>query len=128
MRGENLTAAHQRAAGIRPRPGKSKPSPAAVAAAKLPTETMDEASLRLQIARADTEELDRQKRQLDLDVARGALVTKEAAVDLAQAAVLRVVQILDLLPERARDLGRPVSPEDLDALIRAARQEIAAGG
>jgi hypothetical protein len=127
MRGENLTAAHQRSAGIRPRPGKSRPSPAAVVAAKRPDESMDEASLRLQIARADTEELDRQKRQHDLDLARGAVVTKEQAVDLAQAAVLRVVQILDLLPEKVRDLGHPPTPEDLEAIIRAARQEISGG-
>lgn len=129
-KGEHLDRSHQSLAGMRPRPGR-RPSAAAVASAKLPGETMDEASLRLQIARADTEELDRAKRALELDVARGELVTKSEAVDLAQEAVLRVVQILDMLPERMRArLPAHLHPacDEMDAIIREARAAVAAGG
>lgn len=126
-KGEHLTRAHQSLAGMRPRPGRG-PSRKEVEAQRLPTETMDEATLRLQIARADTEELDRKKRQLELDRARGELVTKDEAVDLAQAAVLRVCQVLDLLPERLRDLGRQITLDDVDDAIRNARAEIAKAG
>lgn len=102
-----------------------------VEAARIPGETLDEATLRLQRARADTEELDRQKRQLDLDVANGKLISKNEATDLAQAAVLRVCQILDLIPERLRDRLPPSLYHicaELDDVIRQARTEIAAGG
>lgn len=129
-KGEHLTRSHQSAAGMRPRPGRSKPSTATAEKARRPGETLDEATLRLQVARADTEELDRQKRELDLAVARGALVTKDEAVDIAQAAVLRVCQVLDLIPERLRDRA-PTCPAEipaiLDEIIREARAQVASG-
>ena len=110
-------------------PRTSKPNPGKVAAeAEANGETLDQATLRLQRARADTEELDRQKRQLELDRARGLLVEKDEAVDLAQAAVLRVCQVLDLLPERLRDRLDPNDHhvcEVVDEVIREARTEVA---
>jgi len=129
-KGEHLTKAHQSAAGMRPRPGRG-PSKKAVAAVMAVTgETLEEATLRLQRARADTEELDRAKRQLELDVAAGKLVSRERAVDLAQQAVLRVCAILDLIPERLRD-ALPThlhqACDYLDDVIRHARQEVARG-
>lgn len=131
--GENFTRAHQMAAAQRPRTSRGNKNKSSANAkpsvdplvSRISGETMEEASLRLQQARADTEELDRQKRELELARERGALVSKEEAVDLAQAAVLRVCQVLDLLPERLRDLGRPVTLDDVDDAIRAARAEIA---
>jgi hypothetical protein len=128
-KGEKLTQAHQTSAAMRPRPGR-KPSKQAVEAQRMSGETMDQATLRLQVARADTEELDRAKRDLELRQARGDLVTKDEAVDLAQAAVLRVCQILDLLPERLRDRSPTISAEILvaiDEIIRDARTQVASG-
>jgi hypothetical protein len=123
--GSNLTKEHQQSAGRKLRPKRIPKK--AVAAAQLSDETFDEAALRYQRARADTTELEREKRQLELDVARGKLVTRDEAVDLAQAAVLRVVAILDRLPERARDLGHAPSPEELEAIILECRSEVARG-
>lgn len=121
-RGEHLSRSHQIAAALLPRPGSLKAE-----AVRKPGESLDEATLRLQVARADTEELDRQKRELELRKARGELVTKEEAVDLAQAAVLRVCQILDLIPERLRDRLPPelhAACDHLSDVIHEARTEI----
>lgn len=132
--GENLTRGHQTRVGSRPRPGKIGAKGVAKTEieeqARINGESLDEATLRLQVARADTEELDRQKRQLELDKAKGLLVTKDEAVDLAQQAVLRVVAILDLLPERLRDRLDPEHYEAcdiLDDIIRQARSDVADG-
>ena len=129
-RGANLTDEHQRAAAMRPRPGQPGKTVRAAQLIRLSNETLDEAILRLQIAKADTEELDKAKRQLDLDVAQGRLITIEEAVDTAQAAVLRVCQILDLIPERLRDRLQPAERhicEILDEIIHSARAEVADG-
>ena len=122
-RGKHLTRSHQVASAMAPRPIRAS----RVEAERKPGETLDEATLRLQVARADTEELDRQKRELELRKARGEVVTKEEAVDLAQAAVLRVCQILDLLPERLRDRLPPelhAACDHLADVIHEARTEV----
>ena len=129
--GEHLSKSHQTRVGSRPRPGRigvGGMRQAAIEEQRKPGETLDEATLRLQVARADTEELDRQKRQLELDKLRGAVVSKEDAVDLAQQAVLRVVAILDMIPEQLRDRLDPSHHfvcEILDALLRDARTKVA---
>lgn len=122
-RGDHLTRSHQVASAMAPRPVKASRAELQ----RKPGESLDEATLRLQVARADTEELDRQKRELELRKARGEVVTKEEAVDLAQAAVLRVCQILDLIPERLRDRLPPelhAACEHLSDVIHEARTEI----
>lgn len=114
----------ERAARMAPR------APRGAAKEKRPNETLDEATLRLQRARADTEELDRAKRQLELDKAQGLLVSKEEAVDITQQALLIVCQIFDMLPERLRDRLDPSQHnvcEILDDIIREARTEVANG-
>lgn len=116
-------------AGMQPRPGRKSSAKVQALAASLPPsdESLEEATLRLQRARADTEELDKAKRQWDLDVAKGKYITKEAATDLAQAAVLRVCQILDIIPERLRDRLPPAQHGVCDVLaevIYQARQEV----
>lgn len=121
--------AHQVMAGMMPRPGRGGSAKVQALAASLPPsdESLEDATLRLQRARADTEELDKAKRQWDLDVARGKYITKEAATDLAQAAVMRVCQILDIIPERLRDRLPPAQHGVCDALaevIYQARQEV----
>lgn len=91
-------------------------------------ESLDAATLRLQIARANTEELDQQKRQLELDKAKGALVSKDAAVDLAQACLLRAATVFDMLPERLRDRLDPSLHhvcDVVDEIIRDCRTEVA---
>ena len=103
-------------------------SPRGAAKEKRPNESLDEATLRLQIARADTEELDRQKRQIEIDKAKGLLVSKEAAVDLAQQALLRASQVFDMLPEKLRDKLEPSQHylcEIVDDIIRECRSEVA---
>lgn len=109
-------------------PRGSARSAVALAATLPPSdESLEDATLRLQRARADTEELDKAKRQWDLDVAKAKYVTKEAATDLAQAAVLRVCQILDIIPERLRDRLPSAQHGVCDALaevIYQARQEV----
>lgn len=100
-RGAHLTSAHQTSAAMRPR--ARKPSAREAEQAMEPGETMDQASLRLQRARADTEELDRAKRQLELDIASGALIPKERAVDVARGAIYRLCALMEQIPERMRD-------------------------
>lgn len=130
-KGSHLDHTHQVRSGMAPRPGRvTKAKADLVAVAEANGESLEEATLRLQRARADTEELDKRKRQIDIDVMTGRLITKDHAVDLAQKAVLRVVQILDLIPERLRDLLPPSAGEycdTLDTLIKEARKEIADG-
>lgn len=130
-KGSHLDRKHQILAGMAPRPGRTRKAKADIAAeAEANGESLEEATLRLQRARADTEELDKRKRQIDIDIMTGRLITKDHAVDLAQKAVLRVVQILDLIPERLRDMLPPSAGEYCDALdtiIKEARKEIADG-
>ena len=152
--GDNLDSKHQSRVGSRPRPGrigakhKSKERILAEAPPPDPTEdleitdgvmsinqeTLDAATLRLQIARANAQEEDAAKKRIELDALRGKMMTKEQAVDLSQAAVLAVVAILDLLPERIRmriDAGAMLSRDEfcaiLDDEIREARQKVADG-
>lgn len=124
--GKNLDRTHQRKAGSRPR--VRIPGPSDIV--RDPNETLDAAVLRYQQARADTEQLDAAKRQLELDLARGKLLTIEEHVDQGQAAMQRVCQLLDLLPERLR--GK-LSPEQcpilsfLEDIIHQARIDVADG-
>ena len=153
-RGENLDHKHQVRSATKPRPSKlgargmKKSRVLAEAPPPDPTEdleikdgvmtidqeTLDAATLRLQIARANAQEEDAAKKRIELDALRGKMMTKEQAVDLAQAAVLAVVAILDLLPERIRmriDAGATMARDEfcaiLDDEIREARQKVADG-
>lgn len=129
-KGEHLDRAHQQRSSLLPRPGSLKPSAGRAERERQDDESLEDATLRLQVARADTEELDRQKREMELGQARGLLVTKEEAIDLAQAAVLRVCQILDLIPEKLRDKLAPdqyAACDFLDQIITDARTEVANG-
>lgn len=129
-KGEHLDRAHQQRSSLMPRPGGLKPSSARAERERQEDESLEDATLRLQIARADTEELDRQKREMELDQARGLLITKEESVDIGQEAVLRVCQILDLLPERLRDKLTPDQYcvcDFLEQIIIDARTDIASG-
>ena len=131
-RGENLDRTHQVNAGKRPRAGRigAKGAPKEVIE-ELATqfgESLDAATLRLQIAKANTQELEETKRRQDLEVARGLLVSKADAVDLAQACLLRAATVFDMLPERLRDRLDPSLHHvcDLvDDIIRECRQEVA---
>ena len=100
-RGQNLTNEHQRKAAMAPRP--RKPTQASAARNRKPKETMEEASLRLQPLVRTLEELDKEKRQLEIDQKRGLLILKEEAVDLAQAAIMEACKVFDLFPEQVRD-------------------------
>ena len=130
-RGENLDRTHQTKAGKRPRPGRigakgaSKESIEELAARH--NESLDAATLRLQIAKANTQELEEKKRRQDLDVSRGLLVSKEQAIDLAQSCLLRASTVFDMLPEKLRD-RLPATEhhicELVDDIIRECRDEV----
>jgi len=131
-RGENLDRTHQVNAGKRPRAGrigaKSASNKGVVEelAARY-NESLDAATLRLQIAKANTQELEEKKRRQDLDVSRGLLVSKEQAIDLAQSCLLRASTVFDMLPEKLRD-RLPATEhhicELVDDIIRECRDEV----
>lgn len=115
-RGSNLTAEHQAAAGrmnYRPRIPGGK-------ASANPDESMEAASLRLQQAKADTETLDAQKRELDLAVARGKLIPVSTARDNLEREHLRWVAELDQLPHSVASVLPPEIPASVRDLVRAA--------
>ena len=130
-RGENLDRTHQVNAGKRPRAGrigaKGAPKEVIEELAAQFGESLDAATLRLQIAKANTQELEEKKRRQDLDVSRGLLVSKQEAVDLAQSCLLRAAQVFDMIPERLRDRLDPGDHhvcELLDDIIRESRTEV----
>jgi hypothetical protein len=97
-------------------------------------ETLDAATLRLQIARANAQETDAERKTLDLAVQRKLYISKEEAVDLGQESTLKVVGIFDLLPERMRDRMDPGATYTrdevcclLDEVIRDERTRLADG-
>lgn len=105
--GSNLTAAHQAAAGRRniyPRtPGASRVKPS-------PNESMEDATLRLQQAKADTEELDAEKRSEELAVLRRELIPAAEARDAAEAIHLQWVAELEQLPHSVATALPPEIP------------------
>lgn len=113
-RGANLTPDHQRRAGSFPRvrlptPKKTKPG-----------ESLEEATLRLQQAKATTEELDAEKRELELATLRGALIPAEDARDSLEAEHLRWVSELEQLPHSVVASLPPEVPSSLRDVIRTA--------
>jgi predicted RNase H-like HicB family nuclease len=67
-----------------------------------PGETLEEAVLRLQIAKADTEELDKQRRQIEIDKIRGDLVTKEQAKEVAEEVLHAAIREAEKMPSMIR--------------------------
>ena len=114
-KGSNLTAEHQAAAGrmnYRPRiPGGR--------AQANPDESMEDASLRLQQAKADTEQLDAQKREVELAVARGVLIPVATAKDNLEREHLRWVSELEQLPHTVASSLPPEIPESTRELLRS---------
>jgi hypothetical protein len=154
-RGDHLTRSHQSRVGARPRPGKvgvkGMPKRQILAEAPQPDpdeelstdpdgnmtidgETLDAATLRLQIARANAQETDAERKTLDLAVQRKLYISKDEAVDLSQEVAIEIVGILDLLPEHMRDRMDPGATYTrdevcylLDEVIRDDRTRLADG-
>lgn len=140
-KGEHLKTAHQVAAAMKPRTSGKR---ARERAAKIEAETgpvdapeseedLEAATLRLQIARANKEEWDTKRKRLDYEKERAKLITKDEAIDLSQAVALKMVTILDVLPERVRDRLPPGKDRDafideLEEVIAQAREDMAKVG
>jgi len=114
--GSNLTVEHQRRAGAMPR----VKLPQGAARKANPNESLEDATLRLQQAKADTETLDAQKRELDLAVARGKLIPVSTARDNLEREHLRWVAELDQLPHSVASVLPPEIPASVRDLVRAA--------
>jgi hypothetical protein len=115
-RGENLTPAHQSLAGrknIYPR------LPSGVDRRANPDESLEDATLRLQQAKADTEQLDALKRQLELDTLKGTLVQAAQVRDNLEAEHLRWVSELDQLPHACTLALPPEIPASMRDQIRS---------
>lgn len=112
-KGDNLTGEHQRRAASRPRAGK-------VPSTVQPEggETLDEAVLRYQQAKADTEELDAEKRALDVARLRGELIPAEDARDEIEATHLRWCAEVDQLPHAVASSIPPEVPASVREQIR----------
>lgn len=119
-KGEHLTREHQRAAAIRPR-GPRVPRPSDLDPADHGEgESMDEALLRFQQAKADTEQLDAEKRALDVSRMRGDLIPADEARDEIEATHLRWVSELDQLPHSVASSLPPEIAASMREQIRSA--------
>ena len=116
-RGSHFTPAHQSAAGhknIHPRtPGGKQ-----VAAKAKSSETLDAATLRLQQAKADTEELDAEKRREELAVLRRGLIPEAESRDAAEAIHLQWVAEIEQLPHSVATSLPPEVPASQRELLR----------
>ena len=113
-KGDNLTSTHQRHAASRPRPSKV---PASVQAG--PDETLDEAVLRFQQAKADTEGLDAEKRAIDIARMRADLIPAADAREEIEATHQRWVEEFQSLPQVVASLIPPEVPASVREQIRA---------
>lgn len=126
-KGEHFDSKHQSAAAmanIAPR------APRGAAKARKPNESLEEASLRLQRARADTEELDARKRQVELEAMQRRLIPASDAQDAIERAHLAWVAELEQLstavctaigvsmPLEHREAARRIINEECDAIRR----------
>jgi predicted component of type VI protein secretion system len=93
-RGKNLTAAHQKAAGRMPR----KPFVRAGNIKRKENETVEAAVERYQKAKADVEELDALKRDIEISRLKGDLVPSDEVRDQYEAIHLQWVAELEQLP------------------------------
>ena len=112
--GENLTGAHQRRAASRPRAGKVPPTVQPASG-----ESLDDAILRYQRAKADTEGLDAEKRALDVARLRGDVIPADDARDELEATHLRWCAELDQLPHAVAASIPPEVPASVREQIRA---------
>lgn len=114
----HLTSEHQSRAGRMPR--IRLPNGARQAN---PDESIEEATLRLQQAKADTEELDAQKRELELAALKGSLVPAAAARDNLEAEHLRWVAELEQLPHSVSAALPPEIVASVRDVIRSAIEQ-----
>ena len=119
MKGANLTINHQRAAGRR-NVGPRIPGRSAVARKANPDESLDDATLRLQQAKADTEQLDAEKREVELAALRRELIPAPDARDAIEAVHLQWVAELEQLPHSVATALPPEVPASLREVMRAA--------
>lgn len=83
-------------------------------------ETLDEAVLRYQQAKADTEALDAERRALDVAKARGELIPAADARDALEASHLAWVAELEQLPHAVANAMPPEVPSSIREHVRAA--------
>ncbi len=112
-KGEHFDRSHQVAAASRPRirigAGRANPG-----------ESLDDAVLRYQQAKADTEQLDAEKRALDVAKMRGDLIPADDARDEIEATHLAWVAELDQLPHSVASSLPPEIPASVREQLRAA--------
>jgi len=131
MTRSHLTVEHQKRAASFPR----VKLPMGAARKANPDESLEDATLRLQQAKADTESLDAQKRELELSQLRGSLIPAATARDNLEAEHLRWVAELEQLPHACASSLPPEIPASVRESLRAAvevqcmavRQRIANG-
>lgn len=85
-----------------------------------PNESLEEATLRLQQAKADTEELDAERREVELAVLRRDLMPASDVRDSLEAVHLQWVSELEQLPHSVATALPPEIPASQREVLRAA--------
>ncbi len=116
-RGEHFTTDHQRRSASFPRGPRGANATTVISPG--PGETMEEAMLRYQQAKADTESLDAEKRAIDVARARKELIPVADAQDEIEATHLAWVAGLDQLPHIVASSLPPEVPASLVETLRA---------